>query len=292
MILSLLAGAHDLNEEVLVLLPHIIEGIPLLSSLFAFTDQNEPPIVEVPATQEFKGGLELLKKLVVFSQDSDNFAIPAKHLELLELVRLADFLGMDSFMESAARWLGVSVCAISNHNPVREVYQLIRGRYRACRHKKERNHGVCVWCIRPIYLDVHVPCRPEEPRRSPCCNLPVHPGCKPTAECRSCHQQLRVLPCVVCGDPISWGENFAREYEASLPHQTPCCGADCHPECKSDSITRCPLCSNPLTNWKKDKDYEMVGDILAAQRMGHLNDIRRRDNLPYDIIPLYKPIIR
>ena len=82
-----------------VLMPQMIEGIPLLSSLFAYTDQNEPPIVNVPGTQEFKGvGLELLKKLVVFSQDSDNLAIPAKHLELLELVRLADFLGMDSFM--------------------------------------------------------------------------------------------------------------------------------------------------------------------------------------------------
>ena len=78
-----------------VLLPQMIEGIPLLSSLFAYTDQNEPPIVNVPGTQEFKGGLELLKKLVVFPHDSDNFPIPAKHLELLELVRLADFLGYD-----------------------------------------------------------------------------------------------------------------------------------------------------------------------------------------------------
>ena len=283
-----------LKEEVLVLSPTMLEGIPLLRSMFSFCDPDESPVFDVPETREFKkGGLVLLRKLVLFTQDMENYPIPSEHLEMLGLVRLADFLGVDSFLESAARWLDVSITAISNHNSVHSVFQLIRGRYRASRDKKKRSHGVCVWCFRPIHLTVEVPCRPqlEEPPRSPCCDSLVHPECKPTSECRLCHQLLRVLPCVVCRPPIAWGENFAREYEASLPFRTPCCGADCHPECRSDDITRCPLCSNPLKNWEIDVDYEMAGDVLAARRMRHLNDIRQKENLPYKVTPLYRPII-
>ena len=87
-----------------------------------------------------------------------NFPIPKEHLELLGLVRLADYLGVDDFLHVAARWLGVSVTAITNSNSVRKVYQLIRGRYRASKDKGMWSHGVCAWCFRPVYLQAVVPC--------------------------------------------------------------------------------------------------------------------------------------
>ena len=179
---------------------------------------------------------------------------------MLGLVRLADFLGMDDFLELAARWLDVSVNAISNHNSVRSVYQVIRGRYRASRDKQRIHIGLCVRCCRSICPSVQSPCRPqlEDLPRSPCCNLPVHPKCKSPPQCRNCYQLLRVLPCVICRRPIARGEDFAREYEAALPHRTPCCSADCHPQCNSSGDTSCSLCSTPLKGWKVDKELEMA----------------------------------
>ena len=97
-----------------------------------------------------------------------------------------------------------------------------------------------------------------------------------------------MLPCVMCLEVIALGEDFASKYEAALPHRTPCCRADCHPPCKSDDVYRCRLCACPLDNWKVDKDMEMVGDVLTARRMTDLNNIRRK-NLPYDVVPIYKP---
>ena len=92
----------------------MLEGIPLLWSLFSFTDPDEPAVFDLPEIKEFeKRGLVLLRKLVLFSQDRDNFPIPSEHLEMLGLVQLADFLGMDDFLESAAGWLDVSVNALT-----------------------------------------------------------------------------------------------------------------------------------------------------------------------------------
>ena len=136
----------------------------------------------------------------------------------------------------------------------RKVYQLIQGRYRASRDKQKLSHGVCAWCFWPVCPQTVMPCKPKPDSvpRSLCCDAVVHPDCKPTADCRACHEQLRVLPCVVCKLPIAWRDHFAKEYKAALPYRTPCCGADVHPECRTNDIHRCPLCSYPLINWELD----------------------------------------
>ena len=110
------------KDEVLVLSPELVEGIPLIHSVFMFTDPDEPPVFEVPEAREFqKRGLVRLRELVKFTQDPMNYPPPTQHIELLGMVRMADFLGVDSFMETAAMWLGVRASAISNHNSVRSV---------------------------------------------------------------------------------------------------------------------------------------------------------------------------
>ena len=48
-----------------------------------------------------------LCKLVIFTQDPQNYPPPAEHLDLFGMLRLADFLGVDSSIETAATWLGV-----------------------------------------------------------------------------------------------------------------------------------------------------------------------------------------
>ena len=176
--------------EVLVLSPELVNGIPLLHSLFTFSD---PPIFEVPDVKKFqKRGLVRLRELVKFTQDPLNYPPPTEHLELFGMVRLADFLGMDGFMETAAMWLGVSVSAISNHNSVQSVLQLIRGRYRAPKDKSSKYHGDCAWCGRSVYVEHYLPHPPEEPGPplSICCNRLVHPHCRPSLECRTCRLQF------------------------------------------------------------------------------------------------------
>ena len=95
-------------EEMLVLSPELVEGIQLLHSVFNFTDPSEPPAFEVQEAREFqKRGLVRLGELVKFTQDSTHYPPPSDHLELLGMVRMADFLCVDSFMNTAVMWLRV-----------------------------------------------------------------------------------------------------------------------------------------------------------------------------------------
>ena len=83
----------------MVLSHKVVKVIPLLRSLFAYTDLNEPPIFEVPDAKKFKkSGLVCLCQLVKFTQESSYPPSSPEHLELLGTVRLAEFLGMDSFI--------------------------------------------------------------------------------------------------------------------------------------------------------------------------------------------------
>lgn len=168
------------------------------------------------------------------------------------------------------------------------MFQLISGCYRASRDKQRIHVGLCVWCRHRIYPPVQVPCRPQLEDKlpsSPCCNLLVHPECKSPPQCGNCYQLLWLLPCVICHRPTARGEDFAVEYEAALLYRSPCCGADCHPQCKICGDTSCPLCSTPLRDWEVDKESEMAGDIQEAWWMRHVNNFRRYQNLPYEVIP-------
>ena len=74
------------------------------------------PFIRHQGVQE-RGGLQLVKTLILFNTSPAEFILPSYHGEMFSLVRLADFLGVEEFMEVYARVLEVSVDAISNHNP-------------------------------------------------------------------------------------------------------------------------------------------------------------------------------
>ena len=183
----------------------MLKGIPL------FFEISESPVFELPECRKLeKNGPQLLKQLVEFSKQGSSFVIPSTYNELVGLVRLADYLWIDSFMKAASMWLDVSVDAISNHNPVGKVRQLIRGCHRASCHNANKTE-LCVYCFKRIALSpagtpkkVYKYCKPKEPN------------------CRVCHQLYTVLLCVVCKQPIDYGtNNFAAEYEAALQYRTP-----------------------------------------------------------------------
>ena len=83
-----------------------------------------------------------------------------------------------------------------------------------------------------IYAPVEAPSRPQAPTIArtlpPCCNSKVHSHCigKLHPQCIDCYTMLCVLPCMVCCQPITYGEDCAREYAGSLPHRSPCSEAD------------------------------------------------------------------
>ena len=128
-----------LRGRVLVVDPDMVRNIPLFQSVFNFSDPSEDTCFELPEAREFTtNALELLETLILFCCDEESFEIPPTHMELFSLVRLADYLGVDRFLDAAARWLGVSKDAILNRNPIRSVRGLIRGCYWASADKRKK----------------------------------------------------------------------------------------------------------------------------------------------------------
>ena len=142
----------------------------------------------------------------------------------------------------------------------------VRGRYRAARHHRAKScmqgSSLCYICLRPF--DVPIPLRMKT-ELTPCCARPYHADCfltNPT--CRGCKTSLRVLPCAFCRGKIADEVDCYREYKESLPHQTPCCGADSHASCRSAAEHhKCPICQCPLSNWQVDKELDQVGHVLS-----------------------------
>ena len=154
--------------------------------------------------------------VVVLANDKHVFGSDmVKFKKLYRTTNLSRYIGMKemNFLRAATGWLDVGMHEISNVNPVGRVYQLIRRRYRASRHHSKELTGLCEWCGQWME-EVVVPCCPSsEPlRKSPCCDLPVHRHCDSGPACRKCHEQLRVLPCIICRARIVEEVNYAMEY--------------------------------------------------------------------------------
>ena len=71
---------------------------------------------------------------------------PPTHLEMLTMVRLADYVGVD-YLEAAAKWLDVGVHSILNGNPVasRPARVLLKG-LRVSKEGKSHCHQSSVNC--------------------------------------------------------------------------------------------------------------------------------------------------
>ena len=186
--------------------------------MFLLSNADEPHIITLPDIKEFRkdGGLQLVQTLVNFTASPSNYILPSSHGEMLSIVRLADFLGVEEFMEVSARAL--------DHNAIRNVRGLIRGRYQAScynRQKLPQKPMICGYCHKPISLP---PPSKLDIAYTSYCNLPVHSTCKAqTHTCSYCFKLYRVLQCVICHQQISPGVDVLKEYEEALPHLTPCC---------------------------------------------------------------------
>ena len=233
-------------------------------------DNDESVDSDIPKLSEL-GSLDHILSIVQFYTAPTSFNIPKEHKELFRLIGVADFLGADRFIDAAAGWLEVDQRRITNNNLIRPVMKLIRSAYRTAEHNLP---SACVVCHKKFETDG--PCRIDVVTTS-CCSSLVHPACYPNQySCTICH----ALPCVVCGLPISSGDNnIAKEYSEALPHRTPCCASDCHPGCKN-GLRSCPLCNCPLYDWSVD-EFATAGDVIFARWAMRMNVVRRRDNLTF-----------
>ena len=108
--------------------------------LYLLTDQQwsqNRTSFSLPQTTEFQNDLGLLQDLIIFSINPPEQIVLPSYQRLFQLVRLADFIGCEKFLEMVAGRLGVGVLAINNANAIRTVRGLIRLRYRA--HSKFMN---------------------------------------------------------------------------------------------------------------------------------------------------------
>ncbi len=265
------------NGYVLIVTMELIKPMPVLVALFTFNGRKSN-IMDVPVDREFtETPLTSILRLINFSINRDEFCIPSDNMELFKLVRLADYVGMDSFLVGAAKWLEVLPIQISNSMGVRKVYKLIRDRYRASENNKK---GRCTICTGVFNRD------PVRMARSPCCQKSYHPACggrSTTRQCQGCKTPLSLLPCLFCLELIERGVyNVYDNYVKSLHHRTPCCGADYHERCWVDFNNRgsplyeeCPLCRNPIKNGGVYLDMRHLGHVMAGRKITQQNDDRR-----------------
>ena len=270
-----------------------VKELELLDALFSL---DSDPVYEVPEESREVGvhPLDTLLELLKFANDL-SFKMPECHQKMFPLIRLADFVGLDRFLDAAAGWLIVGREELCNYNCIRKVYSLARGRYRVARKRYENLKddtvcGVCKESITGFTLPITF-------TQSACCGLLYHSHCKlKSPECPKCKKALNLLPCLYYNRPIEGTGDYFSDYTKSISNRTPFCGADIHEECRTatSSWSRCSLCSCPLTwrwnGWSTDKEMVSAMDIIFRRREARINDMRRRANImDYKITPGYQP---
>ena len=80
----------------------------------------------LPNIPELKD-LLLLKQLIAYCNTAKDDQLPDHFMITFKLIRMADFLGYDTFLENTAKQLGTSVLKI---NSVKTVREYVRNAYR------------------------------------------------------------------------------------------------------------------------------------------------------------------
>ena len=98
---------------------------------------------DLPSWPEFHS-MEVVMELIKFSNSKvEEYSFPEDHRRAFSLLRLADLVGVDSFVALMAEKLDVPVARITNTNPIRDVRRCIRDRYRVSKHHGGEHRG-CV----------------------------------------------------------------------------------------------------------------------------------------------------
>ena len=256
----------------------MLRGIEVLEAVFQFSDGL--PIYEIPEENAPApiGQWPLYDLLFMISLLlNKQTKLPGNYRDLVRIIKLADYWGGDEVLRIISQQLQLPTHRLTNLESTHRLKQLLRGAYRASKHWAHKGGalGRCGLCEERL--------APRRVLLAPCCGFPYHYGCEPKHSfCPKCHRHLGVLPCVYCLQSLTISvSNYYDRFAIASRTRSPCCGADCHPECvpADNKWHNCPLCSCPLTEWKIDHLREGAGDVLARRRENRYNDVRRARNL-------------
>ena len=278
-----------MGTSVMVVTRNDLFQIPYLNALTSSLWDNQSMklglragVYRLPSCVELQDDATIIADLVGFSLDPEGFRLLAEWKRLFKLVRCADFLGVDCFLQFVAETLHVEVNAINNAIAIHRVRHLLRSKYRSASHHAKKHAGkTCRLCYTslgkqaPHYSNVVV---------MPCCRNKVHAEClRGEDSCKLCLTSFNILKCAECrADIEDWEEAGPLDrYREAILHRLPCCRPDMHALCMAVVINRpwphCPCCSVPLTSAGSMDRLEMTaGDVLAGRRHLRLNEVKRR----------------
>jgi len=151
-----------------------INEIPFLSNHFKrWTTSTEMRLPSCPEIQS----LSLLKELIDHCNGKYGDKLPENHMQTFCLVRLADFVGCDSFLCTVAEQLGTSVHCINNSNGIKYVRAHIRDAYRFARKSSQQvSEHVCSVCHKSLSSACNLPKLPRLTSMK-CCGGKIHTSC-------------------------------------------------------------------------------------------------------------------
>ena len=257
-----------------------IETIPFFAVYFKrWTSSTQMVLPDIPELKD----LLLLKQLVAYCSTAKEDQLPDHFMVTFKLIRMADFLVCDTFLENTAKQLGTSVHKINNSNSIKTVREYVRSAYRWAAKSAEKNQEqFCSVCKNSLAAQF-----PRLPILTTmvCCKLKIHVACLSNfSTCPCCSQPYQLLPCCVCRGAI--------EVEPGLSHcevwlkyrhnRTKCCGADMHESCRKDHFliyyNRCPICQVPLKQGQPDfEDFEVMDFIYMRSQQNKNNEFQRKN---------------
>ena len=256
-----------------------IETIPFFAVYFKrWTSSTQMVLPDMPELKD----LLLLKQLIGYCNTTKEDQLPDHFMVTFRLIRMADFLGCDTFLENTAEQLGTSVLKINNSNSVRNVREYVRNAYQWATKSAEKNQRFCSVCQKSLAAQF-----PRLPTMTTmvCCKLEIHLSCLSNfSTCPCCSQPYQLLPCCVCRGPIEVEPGLSH-CEVWLKYQhnrTECCGADMHESCRKNHFliyyNRCPICQVPIKQGQPDhEDFEAMDFIYMRSQQNKNNEFRRKN---------------
>ena len=148
-------------------------------------------------SKEWNKDLTLLTELLFFLKSEEgHYCLPREWRRTFSLIRLADMLGVDTFLQAVCKETLIPVQMLDNSNSIRDVRTRLRTAYRLSEHLAAKVHkGACGVFSNPL-PEIH-----HKELNCITCHA-VNKWCMHiaglTRVCAACCTGLVPLPCAVC----------------------------------------------------------------------------------------------
>ena len=226
------------NREVLECEKDVAMRVPLFRDVLSLGTDTATNVITLPDIRAFdKDPLQLLLSVLLCNEERG--IILENHMDILKVIRAADYLMLDSVVEEFAARLNVPACRISNTVAVTSVRKLIRDR---CRCVHMYMHSVCLalfgcvysWCRMALKVrSFGVVCcicggdmfgafpsiQPVTPLlKTACCEKICHEACLNTVvDCPLCGASYFPLDCAFCLEPIMVVGSYHQTFQVQKP---------------------------------------------------------------------------